>query len=214
MDRDLYLLSVPPRVSIVTYKRMRAYGNHFRVKDEQGDHSVSYDCGLISVFEQRTSEEQRGWMKMGYVGELIEIWVLNYGNTSVPIILMKGAWVRSEWHRARATMKRDPDGFLLANFNSRLPEWSEPFVFPSQVEQAFFLNVEGSPGWKVVCHSQARNRRIDGSKVEFSLDDHHAFERRLGQPVHATRAGNDYIPLTLRETYEGEMQFDEAEDVQ
>lgn len=54
-------------------------------------------------------------------------------------------------------MKRDSDGFLLANFRGKLPEWSEPFVFLSQVEQACFLDVEELPRWCVVCHNRLGN---------------------------------------------------------
>lgn len=212
IDKDLYLLSVPPRMAVQSYKRMKAFGNHFRVTDEEGLHSVSYDSGLISVFEQHDVQQGRGWMQMGYVGELTGIWVLNYGTTSQPVILMKGAWVRPDWQGGRPSMKRDSDGFLMANFNQRMPEWSEPFVFPSQVEQAFFLEVEESPGWRVVCHSQPRVRRMEGTKVEFSLDAHDAFDVPRVHVVHGTSVGRDYIPLTMRETYEGEVQFENVAD--
>lgn len=111
-------------------------------------------------------------------------------------------------------MKRDSDGLLLANFNQTLPEWQEPFVFPSQVEQAFFLDVEDSAGWRLVCHKQARSRRVEGSMLEFSLEDHKAFEHPRVLFANDTRAGTNYIPLTRVEQWEGdgEMPFVEVED--
>lgn len=209
MDRDVRLLSVPPRCTVLSYKRMKAYGNTFRVKDVNDEHRVSYDSGLISVFEQMNVAGKK-WINMGYVGELVDIWELNYGCTSAPIILMKGSWVRPDWRGERATMKRDIDGFMLANFSQRMPQWSEPFVFPSQVEQAFFLDVEGTRGWRVVCHKVARNRRIAASQVEFSLDTDEAFEHPGRQTVTNIPESREYVPLTRVETWEGEPQ---AEDM-
>lgn len=213
MDRDLYLLSTPPRMTVQIYKRMRAYGNHFQVRDGDTPHLVSYDCGLISEFEQRESDDSdRAWIEMGYVGELDEIWLMNYGGISTPVILMKGAWVRGDWNGKRATMKRDSDGFLLANFRQKLPEWEEPFVFPDQVEQAFFLDVEELPGWRVVCHKEPRNRRMEGSKLTFSLDSHISFDHPRLQALRATVVSDQYVPLTRLETWQGETVFEEVAD--
>lgn len=107
MDNDVYLLSNPPRCTVRTYKRIGAYGNHFRVRDADTPSRVTYDCGLICVFNESTSDSTRGPMQMGYVGELTDIWLLDYGDTSTPIILLKGDWVQQVWSGARATMKRD-----------------------------------------------------------------------------------------------------------
>lgn len=212
MDKDLLLLSNAPRQKVLTYKAMTAYGNHYRVVDRTSDHFVSYDSGLLTVVEQPQNEQGRGRIEMGYVGELTGIWVLEYDNTSQPIILMKGSWVRPQWRGARPTMKRDGDGFLLANVNQRLPEWSEPFVFPNQVEQAFFLDVEDAPGWKVVCHSQARNRRMEGLTLQFTLNAHEAFERPRQPPTGGIAVGGDYIPLTVVEMFEGDAEILEVDD--
>ncbi len=73
MDANLILLSTPPHCMIKCYKRMVAYGNHFRVRDENTAHTVTYDTGIISVFEHRDTTMDRGWMEMGYVGELTGI---------------------------------------------------------------------------------------------------------------------------------------------
>ncbi len=188
------LLSIPPRCSVVSYNRMKAYGNIFWVKEVNDHHRVSYDSGLISIFEKMSIERDRKWNEMGYVGELAGIYLMNYGNTSSPIIVMKGSWVHPEWHGERATMKRDNDGFLLANFTQRMLEWEEPFVFPRQVEQAFFLDVEGTHGWRVVCHKEARNRRIEGSKVECSLDTHVAIEKPARQVVPVIPDSFEFVP--------------------
>jgi hypothetical protein len=51
MDRDLVLLSTPPHMIVFTHKQMMAYGNHFRVVDDNTPNTVTYDSGLMSVFE-------------------------------------------------------------------------------------------------------------------------------------------------------------------
>jgi hypothetical protein len=108
-------------------------------------------------------------------------------------------------------MKRDFDGFLLANFNRMLPEWEEPFVFPSQVEQAFFLEVEETPGWRVVCHKQARNRRVEGTHLEFHLENHEAFVHRRPQVVRPVQNTSDFVPLTRMDTWEDQPLDTEAD---
>ncbi len=125
--------------------------------------------------------------------------------------MMKGAWVRQDWRGNRPSMKRDFDGFLLANFNRMLPEWEEPFVFPSQVEQAFFLEVEETPGWRVVCHKQARNRRVEGTHLEFHLENHEAFVHRRPQVVRPVQNTSDFVPLTRMDTWEDQPLDTEAD---
>jgi hypothetical protein len=109
---------------------------------------------------------------MGYVEEVVAIYVLNYGGISKPVILMKSQWMQPKWEGKRQTMIKDSDGLLLANFNTASATLSDPFIFPSQVEQAFFLGVEEMLGWRVVCHRKPRQRRIIGTKMVFFLNDH------------------------------------------
>jgi hypothetical protein len=73
---------------------------------------------------------------------------------------------------------------------------NEPFVFPGQVEQAFFLDVEKWPGWRVVCHREPRQTRIIADKMVFSLNDHGAFDNPLIVNQEVIRVGADMIPVT------------------
>ncbi|CAM6128101.1 unnamed protein product [Calypogeia fissa] len=166
------------------------------------------DSGLIAVAEQENSGDSRGFIQMGYVGELIGIWLLDYGQTSAKIILLKGRWVSPHWTGPRATMQKDRDGFVLANFadDALLPEWKEPFIFPCQVEQAFFLDLEDKPGWRVICHKQARSRRVEGSDVEFCMDDHAAFDIPTPTSISMPHVSAEYTPLRVRESWEAEAE--------
>jgi hypothetical protein len=50
IDEDLVHLSVPPSFTCLAYKKMKAYGNHFWVDDEQNSLLVTYDLGVTSIF--------------------------------------------------------------------------------------------------------------------------------------------------------------------
>ena len=68
MDKNAYLLSTPPPMRVKAYKRMVAYGNHYRVRDADTPYKRTYDCGLICVFHHNIVDEGSG-----YVGELTDI---------------------------------------------------------------------------------------------------------------------------------------------
>jgi hypothetical protein len=51
VDDDLLLLLVPPSFIALSYKKMKAYGNHFRIDDEQNNLLVTYDFGVASIFQ-------------------------------------------------------------------------------------------------------------------------------------------------------------------
>ena len=92
MDMDVYLLSTPPPMRVKVYcKRMLAYSNHYRVRDADTPYKMTYDCGLICVFKHDTIDKEPG-----YVGELVDIWVLDYGSISLHVILMRADWVQQE----------------------------------------------------------------------------------------------------------------------
>jgi hypothetical protein len=44
-------------------------------------------------------------------------------------------------------------GFLMANFK-------QPFVFPSQVQQAFYVDDQHNPWWKVILHVKPWSRSV------------------------------------------------------
>jgi hypothetical protein len=209
MDRDTYLLSVPPTSTVKSYKAMKAYGYHYRVLDESNSGGyVTYDSGLISVAEHMVGENSSRSMEMGYVGELVGIYEFNYGGTSEPINLMEGRWVKPQWRGTRATMKKDKDGLLLANFSRASLTTIDPFIFPNQVLQAFFLDVEERPGWRVVCHNEPRDSRISGDKLVFSLDNHTAFDHPYTVTKSVAAVGADYTPVTTVDVWSDERTFD------
>jgi len=57
------------------------------------------------------------------------------------------------------TYVKDDYGFLIVNFQHRLPLMAKPFIFPFQVTQVFFFDDLRKPGWKVILKKEARSRR-------------------------------------------------------
>jgi len=72
---------------------------------------------------------------------------------SQPVVLFKCDWVTPRFDRwGNPTYKHDEDGFLFAKFCNLKAEFIEPFVFPSQVQQVFYVNEPITSWWKVVLH--------------------------------------------------------------
>ncbi len=84
-------LSIRPRFCATRYARTRAYGNHFRVlEDNHANTMATYDFGVALVFQQeQVSKEGTTLGPIHYVGILKNIIVLDYGLVSQPIVLFK-----------------------------------------------------------------------------------------------------------------------------
>ena len=156
-DMDRFLLSRNPSQRAVRYTRVTAFGNHFRVEDDSTRHLLSYNSGVASVFQESAENAQESFVN--YVGVLKDVLELDYGALSSKIILLRCDWVKRQDNRGNPTYTKDESGFLVVNFQHTLPRLSEPFIFPSQGTQVFFLDVPGRPGWKVVLRKEARARR-------------------------------------------------------
>jgi hypothetical protein len=47
-DQDVVALSIPPSAKACSYKRIKAYGSHFRVDDQTSVTCVTYDSEVAS----------------------------------------------------------------------------------------------------------------------------------------------------------------------
>ena len=94
---------------------------------------------------------------LSYVGILREILQLMYQQT--PVILFRGSWVPPNEH-GNPTLKRDKYGFWMANFRRRQRANQQPYVFPAQVKQVFYVDDPMENGWKVVLQSNCRSARV------------------------------------------------------
>jgi hypothetical protein len=161
IDIDFLMLSTPPSFTALSYKKMRAYENHFRVDDEQTNLLVTYDSSVASIFQQSQGKEYNVLSQIQYLGALNQILQLDYGPMSSQIVLFWCNWVKNGTdNKSNPTYKRDEIGFLLANFCHLLHEFDEPFVFLSQVQHVFFWNQLKTPWWKVVLGRELRSRWV------------------------------------------------------
>jgi hypothetical protein len=90
------------------------------------------------VFQQADVDVRA--IQMNYVGMFKDIMQLDYGHVHAPVILFKSKWIKSKDNRGNDTYIRDDVGFVVVNFKHKLPVLQEPFIFPSQATQVFFLN--------------------------------------------------------------------------
>ncbi|KAL3681546.1 hypothetical protein R1sor_024502 [Riccia sorocarpa] len=140
-DNIVLNLAYKPSFRAITCCKLKSYGNHYRVDVDGNIGYTTYDSGVATLY-------------------------LEDSNDDVPVILMKCDWVVADWSRNRGTMKVDSQGFLVANFRKMLPPESDPFIFPSQVEQVFFGDADDFPGWKVVLRKESRTRRVVDERTE------------------------------------------------
>ena len=163
-DMDRVLLCSRPSQLATRYTRMKAYGNHFRVEDQQSRMLKTYDSGVASVFHMPSvgSEE----VTLNYVGVLKDILKLNYGPLRTPVILFRCEWMKQYDNRGNPTYVRDEAGFMVVNFRHKVPQMLEPFIFPSQVTQVFWSDEVRKPGWRVVLAKEARSQRHQQSTTD------------------------------------------------
>ncbi len=83
----------------------------------------------------------------------------------------------------------------MANFRHMLPEDIEPFVFPSQVQQVFYVDDRHTAWWKVVLHAEPRSRHVFfdtyGEYIS-TIEDGNALDApytMLGAPIIPNRIG-------------------------
>ena len=129
-------LSSPPSRKVCSFRSMTSHGSHYRVEaEEAGARHVTFDCG---VAELRGGEEgpncsgQGGVVDLVRVGTLKDIWVLNYVDLNV--VLMVVSWVAKDTE-ATPRLRRDPHGYWLANM-AAVPRWTEtPYILPVLASQ-------------------------------------------------------------------------------
>ncbi|KAL3699462.1 hypothetical protein R1sor_017484 [Riccia sorocarpa] len=148
-------LVIVPKLRCRIFRKMRA---HYRVVNDilRVDECKTYDCGIAARVDANTEVYQG--RDISHVGVLMRILQLDYNLGADNPILFQGKWVRND----TASLKYDRDGFLVANFRRWLPSNDDPFIFPSQVEQVFYIPVEEQDvlGWNIVLRKHPRARRI------------------------------------------------------
>jgi hypothetical protein len=156
-DFDKLLLCMKPSQRATRYRRMKAFGNHFRVEDDASVCMLTYDSGVASVFQVPTEDATD--VSVNYVGVVKDILKLDYRPMSRPIVLMRCQWTKRSDNRGNPTYIHDDAGFLIVNVRHNLPRMSDPFISAAQATQVFYLDDPQKPGWKVVLRKEARAKR-------------------------------------------------------
>ena len=114
MNIELICLSALLSRHAETYQQMWAYGNHYRVVNEDGDPGyITQDYGIASIFG--AEEGQSAGVSM--VGILKEIIVVRY--SAQRRVIFWGSWIRND-PGPRASTKIDQYGFTMVRFNDRI----------------------------------------------------------------------------------------------
>ncbi|KAL2611864.1 hypothetical protein R1flu_023556 [Riccia fluitans] len=151
-------LVAKPKLHCQVFRKMCTYGNHYRVVSDMlwVDECKTYDCGIAARADVVAEVPQD--KDISHVGVLVRILQLDYGLGVDNPVLFQGKWVRND----ATSFKHDRDGFLMANLRKWLSNRDDPFIFPSQVEQVFFIPVEEGDvlGWNSVLRKHPRGRRV------------------------------------------------------
>lgn len=149
VSSELIELHCPPSDVALSYKAMWAYGSHFRCTSEVGDSSVSFDSGIASIGITSSPLD---------VGILKDILLISYGKLNC--VLMQGDWIKPT-EQGRAAIRKDRLGFWSVLYNARdRGSQVNPFVFPCNVSQVFFMDDGVSENWKTVLRHEPRSRRM------------------------------------------------------
>ncbi len=90
-DHDVLALCCPPTMTTLRYQQLKAYGNHYWVSSCSIARMMNYDYGVASIFNQQQMRDEN--VAIQYVGVLKDIYLLDYGPISSPIVLMRCEWV-------------------------------------------------------------------------------------------------------------------------
>ena len=117
---------------------MTSFGSHYRVDLEEAcNQHVTYDAGVAELQPRTRSTESHGnaiVVELVRVGVLKDIWVLNYGNLN--IVLMVVSWVDKHTD-AMPRLRRDEYGFWLANMAARPRDTTNPYLLPALASQVY-----------------------------------------------------------------------------
>ncbi|CAM6045947.1 unnamed protein product [Sphagnum compactum] len=178
----------PLRV-VTTRSAMWTQGRHFRISSLDEKTGRTFDCGVQGQFIQdsKSSRHDRNIVRdiVPHYGKLEEILVVSYdAHSKFEEYVFKCKWFKVNLAGANCTVVQDECGHtrLKTSATSYQPShWqtSEPFTFPSHVEQCFYLPYPPNPEeWSLVVTYVPRSRSILGEKPEVvfttsEVDDDH-----------------------------------------
>ena len=137
----------------------------------------TYDCGVQGQFTQdsRSNRSDRNIVRdiVSHYGKIEEIMVVSYDSQSkFEEYVFKCMWFRSNLAGAACTILQDECGHTrlktsATSFQASHWSTSEPYAFPSHVEQCFYIPYPLDPeDWSLVVTYVPRSRSIVGEKPD------------------------------------------------
>jgi hypothetical protein len=171
VTNEIRTLAKGPLYTVITRTAMWSQGRHFRIADLDDKKKVTQDCGVMAQFTTncRSSRHDQNVVTamVPWYGKVEEILVLTYDSyTKIEVVLFKCRWFKTNLVGGNVTLLHDDCGFtrLKTSASSTLrQDWatSDPFTFPHQVEQCFYLPYPQNPDeWSIVIPYTPRSRNV------------------------------------------------------
>jgi hypothetical protein len=117
----------------------------------------------------RTGDANPVLCDVTYYGRIIDIVELNYSG-QFSVVLFKCEWVDVF---SEEGIQKDKYGYTLVNFSHLIHKGDkiehEPFIFPNQADQVFYVEDEHNPGWSIVM-KQPKPRDVYDIGMEWAAD--------------------------------------------
>lgn len=146
----------------------------------------TFDCGVQGIFSQdsQSSRHDRNIIRdeVPHYGKIDEILVVSYdAQSKFQEFVFKCSWFKVNLVGPNRTVLQDDSGFTRLKTSAtsfQVSHWrtSEPFTFPSHLEQCFYIPYPLDPEeWSLVIKYVPRSRSIVSEKLEVivvsNLDD-------------------------------------------
>jgi hypothetical protein len=134
-----------------SFHSMWAYEVHYRCDDEQGGPThVTFDFGIAQITEDNLHSKID-------VGILRSILLVSF--SSLRCVVMEGSWISAK-HQQWKNIKKDRHGFWTVGYSNRDDNATyNPYVFPENICQVFFVDDSKDPNLKVVLRHEPWGRR-------------------------------------------------------
>ena len=149
----------------------------FRISSLDEKRGRTFDCGVQGQFSQdsRSSRHDRNIVRdvVPHYGKIEEILVVSYdAHSKFEEYVFKCKWFKVNLAGANRTVLQDECGHTrlktsVTSFQPSHWQTSEPFCFPSHVEQCFYIPYPPEPEeWSLVITYVPQSRSIVGEKPE------------------------------------------------